>query len=217
MLISTKHKCLGTQLHIVSASTPIEEMPDPLCSSNITMIDYEQMMGELRYRLSKWKGGWATLGILALAVGVVVAFVVAVFIPGFWASPLFHHPLYLGAVAAAQIFVFVVLVGFMRRESTRLIQDVRDLFRPWRGRGVFVDLKRVSRPGGTYTLTHRASGHTERYSSSSGGTTCFCLIMDVMGDDEAARRDASSVATVDTSASLDSLDDQQVVNLERHY
>lgn len=200
--ICTRSKFLGVSLHVIHKDTDENtqdannvSLPAPLCGTPISQQAYQEKLQLLQQRLTQWKGGWATLALILVALAVVLAFVAAYFVPEFWSSVLFSDPTFILAIAAFQIVFFTIAVKYIKKQSTSLQRDITQLYREWRRHGVYVTVKPVDGTGIIYG--------GQRLS----GSNCFCVVMDVLNEaaQQQQQHDDGSVATVDTDNSQDSI------------
>lgn len=171
-------------------------LPPQLESTAITPTEYKEKLFELQEVLDNYKGGHAVLALGCTSLLLVVAFFAAYLTPGFWSSPLFHNPGYVAAIAAGVLVIFGVLIRFMRRETRRLLQNVENVYHPWRRQGIRVMMKHVESVGTLYYTSTNGSVYQARASRSN----CYCLIMNIVNDDEEGG-DNVSLGTVMTDDS----------------
>lgn len=192
--ICTRPRIIGTRLHIVHKEG-VSALPAPLHDTPISQQAYQEKLQLLEQRLGRWKGGWATMAVLLLALSVVLAFIAAYFIPAFWSSVLFSDPVFIFSFAIFQLVFFTVLIRYTRREALSLQRDITNLYREWRSDGIYVTMTRVQ---GAATRSYGG----QRMS----GSNCFCVVIDVLNEEQAAQRaDDGSVSTVGTVDSQDSI------------
>ena len=200
--VTTKGRVFGRKLCILPSNEDGAEeesaLPPPLQGGHISELEFQDKRRQLEQRLAAWKGGWAAIIVMCWSIVILLAFFYAFFTPHLWKSGFMDHPGWIMLIACVQIVVFALLLGFTRRESTRLLEDVEDLYRSWRARGVHVSMKQVASFGDHYSGGER---HRARRDVTAG-KQCFCVIMNVAhegGDDE-----DMSVATMRTVDSLNS-------------
>lgn len=171
-------------------------------STEITPEEYKDKLVQLQERLAEYKGGFATLAIGLLSLGLVVAFIGAYLTPAFWSSALFKTPVYICCMAAAILAIFTILIRYSRRQTQRLLESVEELYRPWRGQGIHVTMKHVATVGNVYYCDER--NNTRIRQGYASRNNCFCIVMNIVRDEEeAATRggDHFSVGTVMTDGS----------------
>lgn len=189
-------------LETTTTNVQHNELPLQLESSGISSREYQDKMHQVEERLALWKGGWATLLLGIFCFLVVVSFIAGYLTPAFWSSALFRHPGYIVAMATGVLCIVVGLVHVTRRESQRLVRDVQDLYRSWRGRGVHVIMKHVSSvESPTFIRDYTRNGRMQRREghSSAARSNCFCIIMTVVNSNQEG--DNISVGTVMTDDS----------------
>jgi hypothetical protein len=217
--ISTCNRICGCRLHILSQSTVEAEPPfPPMDSSNndtymilpsplrnhtsLTHEEFERKLQSFQCLLNDFKGGWARTMILIWASLVVIGVIVAYMIPGSWYSPIITEPWFLLGWVTTQIIVLTALFVWANRETARLIQTTKTLFRPWlRHFHIHVTFYQVANiiiyrlPSTTTTPTTIANNHHRK--QSHAGSYCFVLVFTVVAQDDIDALELASVGTVD--------------------
>lgn len=215
--VTTQRRSFGTQLTVLpplgSSGNDIESSLPPQLEGILSTQEYLEKLGLLREQiLSQWKGGWATVATVIVCICILIGFIGAYMSPGFWTSAFFDHPGYIVALAVSILAFSSFMVGFIRRESQRLVEHTEDLYRPWLSRrrygGVQVTMKRVAslgRAAGTTTTTTSSHGGRYRQELDKPGyyTNCFVIIMNVVNEQNQVEEggDTVSVGTIRTDDS----------------
>jgi hypothetical protein len=206
VLVITTNNKLGTSLVLLeSRRTDVEEenrvLPFSFEGGPISTDEYFEKLEEMRERLAQWKGGLYTLLLVGYSIVLLVGFIAVYLTPQFWTSSFFDNPLYVLGVIGVQLGLHIWLSTAARSEFRSLRDDVEDLYRPWRARGVRVDMKRVATIGKDHEVQRRRQNI-----KILSGYNCFCVIMDIDHDEE--EQDDGSVATAQTM-DADSVSDGQ--------
>jgi len=116
--------------------------PESPSTNNTTTLNcilppdvYDSKLEQLQNRLNEWHAGKLTLILMMFSVSTIIVFVILLAVPtGFeWrATPMVDHPFYVLSIAVGLGVIYSGAYVYIRRQSTRLVEDVEDLFRDWR-------------------------------------------------------------------------------------
>ena len=108
-------------------------------------------------------------------------------------------------VVVALVMFYIVAFRLVRLENKRLLEDVEDLFRPWRTLGVSANLKKVSYLRIVEDRTNTRNGLKKQPTRT---INCYCLEIAIVQDTsalaggrQASHEDERSVGTCNTNDS----------------
>ena len=161
-------------------------------NTDLPFQEYSSKIQQFLVLLEEWKGGVARLIILVWAFVIILGFICAYFIPGFWQSVIFSTPIYLPIIV---FVVFTPLAVCGRRErihNRQLVKKTNELFDDWLLRyKIHVKFYRVANlPGGTYIMTRNGLRRQKQRSiggrgGDRSGNFCYVLVMTVVTEEEA--------------------------------
>ena len=188
----------------------------PLALRNHTDLPASQWQSKIEafeILLQHWKGGYARTLLLIWAMLVVLCFMAAYMIPDFWGSTLFSKPWFLLGFCSTQIVLLTFLIWYSRRETYRLLQNTRQLFRPWRRQhGVNVTFYQVT----NIVLSDDGNQRHTRTKRQYAGSYCFVLVCTLVREEDVEALELASLGTARDEEDVDAASTRSGPNPAAH-
>lgn len=189
-------------------------------SSQLTQEEFQATLQKFKYLLLRCQAGTARTMLMTWAMIVVVTFMAAYMVPGFWSSTIFSKPWFLLGFGTTQIFLLAVLLCWQRRDVQRLLQDTHELFRPWRRHyqvevafyqtsHIAVERLPRRRRGQQIIVSTTARHYRHRYDTLQGSFN-FVLVFGIIRPEDV---EALELASLDGTAKVEDEDESSSRNI----
>mmetsp|Transcript_4250 Transcript_4250/g.9480 ORF Transcript_4250/g.9480 Transcript_4250/m.9480 type:complete len:209 (-) Transcript_4250:391-1017(-) len=167
-----------------------DELP-PALDGTVPPSMFGEIIRSMDDRLDNFKAGRITCIVTAFQVCLLVICMLGFYITRYFISLSFmKSPIFLGVLGIAELGVLLWSGRFMQREEAKLVNDIRQMFRPWKEEyGIFA---KVRKSRGTCMIGER-----------SRSSTFYCVVLEKIGPNVDYHYDTESLTTTHTDDESD--------------